>query len=296
MDMEEKGTRMLKRSAIGMLAVHGERYPLVNPIAYQYAGGSVWMTTSRRAAKISLARKDPRAAFLVSGPGGGVLLHGLLEVYDPMSISSQVRAALEAPRFYSSLARYGLKNANYIGGYLLDITRVPAQWWPQNRVVMRLRVSRARMEPMPDWPAGRPAQIASVPGLVRRALDDVSVGILCWGSRGSLMLEPCMWASSEDGETLVAGLGERGLKGPSNSTPGALVVESHHPYRATMMTGVCLRGRIACDEAAVAELQTRYGTDSRRLGSTLRLEPERVTWWRGFQVSSARVNARSTPA
>ena len=36
------------------------RLPLVNPAAFSFVSGSVWMTTSRFAAKNTFARKDPR--------------------------------------------------------------------------------------------------------------------------------------------------------------------------------------------------------------------------------------------
>jgi hypothetical protein len=80
-----------------MLALRAGRLPLVNPAVYHFASGSLWMTTSRYAAKILSARRDPRAAFLVDGGSKALLLRGHLEVYDPLSVSSQVGAMLEGP-------------------------------------------------------------------------------------------------------------------------------------------------------------------------------------------------------
>ena len=290
MEIDRKGRRLLARAHIGMLAIHGERQPLVNPVAYQFAAGSVWMTTSRSAVKVGLARKDPRGSFLVVGRTQSLLLHGTLEIYDPLTLSGQIRAALDGPRFYSSLARYGFKNMNFIGGYLLDLAHIPPQWWPQNRLVIRLRVDGVRAEPPPDWPKGESVEVPDVPQNLRRSLGSVSTGYLCWGSRGVLMLEACMWAVGRDG-ALVSALGADGLRGPSAPQQGALVVEKHHPYRATRMMGACLRGRLQRDPSGARDLRRRYDVDKDALGITLRLDTERVTWWRGFQVATAMVAA-----
>ena len=140
------------------------------------------MTTSRHAAKVALARKDPRAAFLVEGEGRAVVLAGLLETFDPRSLNSQVRAALEGPGFAWNLTGYALKNASFIGGYLLELASVPAEWWPHNRVLLRLRVERARQlrtdETVVRTRSPR-ARLTSVPAEVWRSLERAG-GYLCW--------------------------------------------------------------------------------------------------------------------
>src|ERR1700694_3338938 len=58
---------ILGQGPIGMLALRAGRLPMVNPAVFSFASGSLWMTTSRFAAKTVLARRDPRAAFLIDG-------------------------------------------------------------------------------------------------------------------------------------------------------------------------------------------------------------------------------------
>src|SRR5207245_10594980 len=89
--------QILGRARIGMLALRAARLPLVNPAAYSFAAGSLWMTTSRYAAKDLLARRAPRAAFFVDVGDQGVVVGGILDVFDPASLSTQVRAAVGGP-------------------------------------------------------------------------------------------------------------------------------------------------------------------------------------------------------
>src|SRR5205823_10961623 len=175
-----------------MLALGAGRLPLVNPAAFRFGGGAVWMTTSRHAAKLALARRDPRAAFLVEGEGRAVVLAGLLETFDPRSVGSQVRAALEGPGFAWNLTGYALKNASYIGGYMLDLASVPAEWWPHNRVVLRLsaeRIHEMRRDETQLEPPALGARLAGVPADVARSLER-AVGYVCWPTSRGPTLAP----------------------------------------------------------------------------------------------------------
>src|SRR5256886_8271566 len=102
MRLDPAQRELLSAARIGMLAIGG-RLPLVSPAAFHFGGDALWMTTSRHAAKLTLARRDPRAAFLVTPEARrrahGVLLQGVLEAYDPRSPRSQVRAVLHRPSF-----------------------------------------------------------------------------------------------------------------------------------------------------------------------------------------------------
>src|SRR6202022_2929377 len=114
---------ILGQARIGMLALRSGRLPLVNPAVFSFASGSLWLTTSRFAAKTMLARRDPRAGFLVDGGSRALLLRGTIEVYDPLSVSSQFRAMLDGPGYVLGMAGYGLKNAPFVAGYALDLAR-----------------------------------------------------------------------------------------------------------------------------------------------------------------------------
>lgn len=286
--------RLLTRARIGVLAINtGSRStPLVNPAVFELAGDSLWMTTSRHAAKVTLARRDPRAAFLVDAGERAVHLGGSIEVYDLRSLSGSIQAAFDAPSFIRGMAGYSLKNAPFIGGYLMDIVSVPRQWWPQNRIVLRFRVRESLALELTPIPATRSSRVAGAPADVQSAVGRNPIAYACWADGGIPHLSPCVWvADGPDGLFwLPAGLQR---KAPSGVL-GALVIEKHHRFRATQMVGVCLRGRIRPDRGAEKLIAARYGGGLGE-GSAYRLEAVRDSWWRGFQVSTVRVE-REVPA
>jgi hypothetical protein len=281
MKLTKQASATLGRASIGMLALRSGRLPLVNPAVFSYWGGSLWMTTSRYAAKTIIAKRDPRAAFLVDGGDRAVLLRGALEIFDPLSVSSDVRAVLEGPSFFFGMAGYALRNMPFVAGYALDLTRLPREWMPYNRVILRLKLSDADLVEGAPFPAAQAARVPAVPAEVSRRLAGVSRGYACWVEGGLPLIRPAFW-EVDHGQVTVAPTSGR----PRAGSPGALVVESHHRFRPSLMVGACVRGTFAAspDGAAIAE---RYGIDAERVPPVVDLKPERVTSWRGFAVTTA---------
>jgi hypothetical protein len=239
------------------------------------------MTTSRYAAKVLSAKRDPRAAFLVDGGSKALVLRGALEVYDPLSVSSQVRAVLDGPGYFVGMAGYALKNAPYFAGYLLDLTHIPREWLPYNRVVMRLRPSDVELIDLRPFPPAQAARVPAVPAEVSRRLAGVARGYACWLEGGMPVLRPALW-EVERGEVTVAPSAGRVKSG----SVGALVVESHHRFRPSLMVGACVRGTFGAtvDGSGIAE---RYGIELDEIPTAVELRPERVTSWRGFAIATA---------
>jgi hypothetical protein len=272
---------LLGQSPIGMLALRGGHFPLVNPAVFSFASGSLWLTTSRFAAKTMLARRDPRASFLVDSGSRAVLLRGAIEVFDPLSVSSQVRAMLDGPGYVLGMAGYALKNAPFVAGYALDITHLPREWLPYNRVVLRLRPSHAEVIEGERFPAAQAARVPAVPAEVSRRLAGVSRGYACWFEGGMPVVRPCFW-EVDRGQVTLASVSGR----PRAGSPGALVVESHHRFRPSQMVGACIRGTFgAADDGS--DIVERYGIEPADVPAAIELRPERVTSWRGFAVTNA---------
>ena len=281
MQLTRDASEILRRTSIGMLALRSGRLPLVNPAVFSFARGSLWMTTSRYAAKTIMARRDPRAAFLVDGGTRAVLLRGTIEIFDPLDLSNDIKAVLDGPAYLLGLAAYALRNAPFFAGYALDLTRLPRQWMPYNRVALRLRLADADVVEGAPFPPAQAARVPAVPAEVSRRLAGVSRGYACWLEGGLPVIRPAFW-EVQRGQVSVAPTSGR----PRSGSPGALVVESHHRFRPSLMVGACVRGMFAAggDETAVGE---RYGIDASEVPPVIELKPERVTSWRGFAVTTA---------
>src|SRR5437870_643349 len=281
MRLTREAGAILGKTTIGMLALRSRRLPLVNPAVFSFAGGSLWMTTSRYAAKTIMAKRDPRAAFLVDSGAEAVLLRGALEVFDPLNVSSQVRAMLEGPGYFLGMAGYALRNAPFVAGYALDLARLPREWMPYNRVVLRLKLGNADLVEGAPFPSAQAARVPAVPAEVSRRLAGVSRGYACWIEGGMPVVRPAFW-EVDHGQVSVAPTSGR----PRHGSPGALVVESHHRFRPSLMVGACVRGIFssASDGAAIAE---RYGIETSEVPPVIDLKPERVTSWRGFAITTA---------
>src|SRR2546423_2157009 len=281
MKLTREASAILGRTTIGMLALRAGRTPLVNPAVFSSAGGSIWMTTSRFAAKTVIAKRDPRAAFLVDGGSEAVLLRGALEVFDPLNVSSQVRALLEGPSYFLGMAGYALRNAPFVAGYALDLAKLPREWMPYNRVVLRMKLSDADLVAGIPFPLAQAARVPDVPADVSRRLAGVSRGYACWIEGGMPVIRPAFW-EVERGRVSIAPASGR----PRQGSPGALVVESHHRFRPSLMVGACVRGTFgsATDGSAIAE---RYGIEVSEVPPAIDLKPERVTSWRGFAITTA---------
>jgi hypothetical protein len=277
--------RRLGQARIGMLALSGGRYPLVNPAAFHYSSGCIWITTSRSALKVARARREPRAAFAVgSGRGGSLLFQGWLETYDPRVPEELLKAAFDPFRVAWSMAGYTLKNAPFVGGYLLELAAVPRQWWPHNRALLRLHEERSAAMSMRPAPSGKRITLPGVPPPVARVLESVRQAYLCWRRGPDLALAPAWWAV-EAGEVFVW-LPAVPSALASGGSGMALVVERHHAYRATQAVGACLRGIASVDPDAEQVLEARYDSPLPPGGSWWRLRPELATWWEGFEIAT----------
>src|SRR5207302_10199264 len=93
---------------------------------------------------------------------------------------------------------------------------------------------------------------------------------LCWRAGGRLVLAPAAWTLS--GGDALAWLPAVTPRAPRGPVSGALVIEHHHPFRATRMLGVCLRGRLVPEPAARAAIASRYDAELPGDGIAFRLD------------------------
>jgi hypothetical protein len=281
---------LLSGTKIGVLAVRGLKFPLVNPAAFHFGGGSVWMTTSRHAIKIALARRNPRAAFLATGQENAVVIQGQLEAYDPLTVSGPLRAALDVARVAPGLLGYGIKNAPFLAGYLMDLASVPSRWWPQHRVMLRLRAGPTRIVKAPLHRAVSAELVPMVPEDLGRALAAEAMAYLSWQTSPFPMLLPALWAIA--GRDAFVWITDDRFEPPNDDEPGAVLVNRNHPYRAGEMLGACFRGLLRLFPGARKAVAARYALNRMPNGFGLRLTVQRTEWWRGFQTGGGPVQNR----
>src|SRR5207245_10430265 len=86
---------------------------------------------------------------------------------------------LEGPGYFLGMAGYALRNAPFIAGYALDLARLPREWMPYNRVVLRLKLSDADLIEDAPFPPAQAARLPAVPAEVSRQLAGVSRAYAC---------------------------------------------------------------------------------------------------------------------
>jgi len=134
----------------------------------------------------------------------------------------------------------------------------------------------------------RAARVPAVPAEVQQAPRGRCPAATHAGFEGGLpLIRPAFW-EVDRGQVSIAPTSGR----PRAGSPGALVVESHHRFRPSLMVGACVRGTFApsADGAAIAE---RYAIAMSEVPPVIELKPERVTSWRD---SPSRHRRREPPA
>jgi hypothetical protein len=241
--------------------------PAMTPMACWSDGGGLWMTTSRRAAKVSALRRDPRCAVWIEPPDPtepGVALDCTARVFDR---SDPLGLALHGPTISAALAALAVTHRSSLTGYVRDLPQLPVRWLPTNRVLLRLRVDRARSRLAPQRRSGvGPVLPDELPAAVRRGVTGTRLVTLATQRGDALAVQPAIWGAGfqlDVGATAV----------PDGDTPACVVVDAHDDPRPSTRRGVLLRGHV---DRAMA------------------FHPRRAVWWDGFQTGAAAVRPPST--
>lgn len=268
-----EGRDVLERGSRCLLGLHGARGPVLSPMAYWFDGTAVWMSTPARSVKVSALARDAHCALYVAPPGGegpGAVAGGRARVFsarDPRGL------VLHGPTISAAVAVLALRNATSIAGYLADAPRIPSRFLPRNRVVVRVVLDDVEaVFPPALTPGIAPALPTVVPPDVRRALAGRRRVALAVLDGETVRLSPAVWRAATDG-----------------SLPLDLPVAVDLPTGGHAAVALDADGRGRPTEVAGLSLS---GT----LTGAPALLPERVTWWSGFNVTTADVPApASTP-
>jgi hypothetical protein len=194
----------------------------------------------------------------------GVAIEGSARIFD---LADPVGLLLHAPAISAALAALALTHRSAIAAYVRQVPRVPAAWMPQDRVLIRIRIDRARSRLTPQNVTGvGPALPTDVPAGVRRALTGERHVTVALQDAGTLVMQPAVW-----GRGFQLDMGASVL--PDADVPASILVGQHLDAGPARRVALLLRGTI---------------------GDGARFRPARATWWEGFTSGSAALRDLAT--
>jgi nitroimidazol reductase NimA-like FMN-containing flavoprotein (pyridoxamine 5'-phosphate oxidase superfamily) len=282
--------------------------PHVTPMVFAFAGGRLWVTTSRRSIKARAWRDDPRYAGLVRAGSEALMITGTATTHDALDPRSWRRSVSDAPLLALASARFTRKNARFFAGYAFDARKVPFAWTPPGRVFVELEIERsaraegAGVETRGEWPhrlesrdrfrarrTGR-AVFEALPESVRDALGAMGVGALAAQGGDGPVVVPARW--TVHGAALYAIVSERTLSLADTTTataPVALCIDRPSMWRAREMVGAMARGegefhildRLHSGQTSARAVVRAAGGEGD--GVVVRINVNHFVWWRGWQ-------------
>jgi hypothetical protein len=253
---------LLARATRCLIAYRVSDGPSMTPMACWSDGGGLWMTTSRQAAKVAALRRDPRCAMWIEpdDPGDpGVAVDGTARVHD---LSDPVGLALHAPTISAALAAMAVTHRTALAGYVRDLPQLPGRWRPHSRVLIRVRVDRARSRLAPQRRSGVGPRLPSqLPAGVRRAVTGARLVTLALQRGDTLTVQPAVWNAG-----FALDVGASAV--PDGPAPACIVIDAHDDPRPSAKVGVLLRGHV---------------------DPSLTFHPRRAVWWEGFSSSAGPV-------
>lgn len=278
----------MEDAEVAHLAIETGRGPHVTPELYCWNGGRLWFATARRTLKARKTRSGARVgAFLEHGPHGLMLLAEARPL-DAVRPDTFLAARRELALVPTAGAAFLLRNAPHLGGFVAQGPRA----WPHSLSTLRMFVA---LKPVAaallfhdeirlcagEWETQRPTggstrrsggvESAGLPDDLEPLAEGFSAdAVVGLSSPSGPVALPATW----DGERAEASVNTDllTLAGVASRGPGAVEVGRMRGFAMSGKRGVMLRGDI------------RIGHDGRF--STVGLDPERATFWRGMETET----------
>ena len=247
-----------------MVAHRAADGPEVTPVACWSDGGGLWLTAERRGGMVAALRRDPACALWIAPPAGraaGVAVDGTARVFD---VSDPLGLVLHAPTVSAALTALALTHRAQLAGYLRDLPGAARAWLPPGRVLVRVRVDRARSRLLPEPVSGvGPVLPTELPAAVRRGLTGVRRVALATVRGAALTVQPAVWSAGfqlDVGATVV----------PEAPMAACVAVAQEQAQDPANRVGLALHGTV---------------------DSAFRFRPVRATWWQGLSSASTELRA-----
>jgi hypothetical protein len=253
----------------------GAAAPHTTPVARIRHAGRWWFTTSRRAVKVAMLRRDPIASLTLPariGRGTIATVTGRCTLIDPTDPASLLRTAAATTAALPAVVRLLAEHATDVAGYLADARDLPFDWSPIGRLIVAVDEDVVEHHPAPA-PAEEPDDPTD------RAIECV-VGV----RTGRL---PCGVAGTFDGHRVRIGPLARPIDtegGIAVMIDGAMIDDAmvdgsgDEPVRPSDRHGILVRGRID-DQHLVPD-----GSGDHSIELTARS----ITRWSGFESTTRR--------
>jgi hypothetical protein len=279
------------------VAVETARGPHVTPVLYALAGDRLWFTVPRGTLKARVLAKRPRAGILLQAGETSVLMGGGAKLLDPRSPISWASAPRESALAPLAIRSFTLRNSRELLGFALDGSELPAGSFPPNLLLAgfeprrvaalrgeevewrrgRWRFEARKRDPSSDGthpsPSGRLPRLEGVPREVAELPRHSGPAVVGWPASGTPLALPAAWDPSSARATVAADLAD--LAGIAGEAPACIAFDAAEGHRPTGKRGVMLRGRGSVVRGGhVTEVS---------------IQPERVTYWLGFETGTISV-------
>jgi len=257
----------LERATRGLLAVRGQRAPVIVPVRFWYDGASAWISTAADTPAVTGLLRETACVLWVPAvdlEDGGVVARGRARVY---SLRDPRGLLLHAPTITAVMSVLALRSASTVVGQARDAARVPTRLLPTGRVVVRVSLGEVHEAvPPPVGPGVAPALPNVVPADVRRAVAGQRHVVVAARDGDDLVVLPATWS------------GRFALTLPESTAlpvavPAAAALDTGGT-RPSEGLGLALSGTLAP-------------------GGTL--QPERVAWWHGLSLATAELPPERVP-
>jgi hypothetical protein len=295
---DERVRQVLDAAPHAYLTVGARSGPHTTPEIHLGWGGRIWSMVGRETVKAKVLRERPAAGVVVRAGDSAVVVAGEFHEIDPRRPLESLRSLPEAVLTVPAIAGLVGRNADDLAGFVEDALegRLGAAP-PSDAVLLAVRpvavafvAGDGVLAAEGDWPGTRSApdrggddaagtrdgadlDLPDVPGDVTTLLGEVRDCVVGWTAERGPIGIPGRWDPERRVATVPADL--FGLARLDLRSPACLVfdeIEAHHPEAKH---GILLRG----EGAATPDGDT----------VDVRVEPERVTWWRGSHIETRKL-------
>jgi hypothetical protein len=267
---------------------------MVTPVLFTVSDGRIWIVLSRSSAKIGAIDRNAIVGLSV----GRAIVQGEARVVDPLDPSSLVSSLGDAAR---SPAAAG----SYLAGNLAHVRDLVGPGITTPRVMAAIRPLRALVaaDGTELWMEGRWAddsadgdpdgsrrdgdgdsdvevEVEGLPAALAGVTERHGPVVVGWTAMGGPLALPATW--DPQGRTATIGAGVFAAAGCAPSGPACVLFDATDGTGLEDKTGVVLRGPAKA---------TTTGA-----GTEITLATERISWWRGEEAATSRVEPERRPA